>query len=549
MTRATLLAATALACGLALPAAAQDLPAGGPAAGGGGSGSRVDVSPYINLNQVLVADLSNGNDVLTYSSVQAGIDATVQTRRTQAQVSYNYEHRFAWDDNLDDTSVHSGLAVVNTQLTPSIGFEVGGIATRARSDIRGGAPGLLVGNVANISQLYGVYGGPTFTKQIDQFALNAAYRIGYTKVEVPDSGVGLIAGQPRLDYYDDSLSHLVTASIGTRADTILPVGVTLSGQYEREDAGQLDQRYEGWFGRGDVLLPVSGTLALTAGVGYERIRISQRDALLDAGGNVVVDGNGRFVTDDASPRRLAYDIDGVFYDAGVVWRPSPRTTVELRLGERYGTFSGTGSLNWQMNETDALQVVVYDSVQSFGRQLGDGISALPTSFANPFTGQGNAYNGCIFGTEGGAAGGCLNSVFQSVSTANYRARGIDAVYAVTQGRLRLGAGAGYANRRFFAPGNTGGVNLEGIEDESAYVQAFASRQLNGNSGITGDVFYNWYRAGLGGFETQGAGATGAYYHNWGRLDATASAGVYVSDQSLSDADVVAQALIGLGYRF
>lgn len=545
MMRASLLAATALGCVLAMPAAAQERSVDS----GGGAPARVDVSPYINLSQVLVADLSNGNDVLTYTSVQAGVDASIQTRRTQAQLSYNYEYRIAWDDDLADTSIHTGLARLNTQLAPGIGFEVGGIATRARSDIRGAAPGLLVGNVANISQLYGIYGGPTIAKQIDQFGLNAAYRIGYTKVEIPDSGVGLFPGQPRLDYYDDSLSHLVTASLATRAGTYLPVGFTLSGQYEREDAGQLDQRYEGWFGRGDVVLPVSGTLALTAGVGYERIQISQRDPLVDTAGNIVIDGNGRFVTDEGSPRRLAYDIDGIFYDAGVIWRPSPRTTLEVHLGERYGTFSGTGSLAWQLNETDGVQVVVYDSVQSFGRQLGDGISALPTSFNNPFTGGGNAYNGCVFGTNGGAAGGCLNSVFQSISTANYRARGIDAVYAVTRGSLRLGAGAGYANRRFYAPDNAPGVNIVGLEDESAYIQAFAAKALDGNSGVTADVFYNWYRAGLGGFETRGAGATGAYYHNWGRLDATASAGVYVSDQSLSDADVVAQALLGLGYRF
>ncbi len=552
--RATLLAATALACGLAVPAVAQDLPPGGPdqlpATGGAGPGRpRVDVSPFINVSQVLVADLSNGDDVLTYSTVQAGIDASVQTRRVQAQINYRYEHRFAWDDQIDDTSIHTGLAVANAQLGGGFGLEVAGIATRARSDIRGAAPGLLGGNVANISQLYGVYGGPTFARQIDQLSVNAAYRIGYTKVETPDSGLGLLPGEPRLDYYDDSLSHMVTASVGTRADTYLPVGFTVSGMYEREDAGQLDQRYEGYYGRGDVVLPVSGTLALTAGVGYERIQLSQRDALTDAQGNIVIDRNGRYVTDSASPRRLAYDIDGVFYDAGVVWRPSPRTTLEVHLGERYGTFSGTGSLNWQMNETDGIQVVVYDSVQSFGRQLGDGLSALPTSFTNPFGGQGNNYNGCIFGTNGGATGGCLNSVFQSIATANYRARGIDGVYAVTKGRLRLGAGAGYANRRFYSPDNTPGIDVGGIEDQSAYVQAFASRQLDGNSGVTGDVFYNWYRGGLGGFETQGAGATGAYYHNWGRLDATASAGVYVSDQSLSDADVVAQALIGLGYRF
>lgn len=560
--RALFLATTMLAAGTS-PALAQvgapyDLPppaegqGTAPASVGGTaaqSGPRLDVSPYINVSQVLVADLNGPDDAVTFTQVSAGIDASVQTRRVQGQVSYRYDRRFGWNNDLDDTSVHTGLALATAQVAPGIGFDVTGIATRARSDIRGAAPGILVGNVANISQLYGIYGGPTIQQQLDQLSLNAAYRIGYTKVEVPDSGLGALPGE-RLDFYDDSLSHMVTASLGTRAGAYAPFGFTLSGLYEREDAGQLDQRYEGYFGRADIVQPVSGTLALTAGVGYERIQISQRDALVDADGFPVVDRNGRFVTDPGSPQRLAYDIDGIFYDAGVIWRPSPRTTLEVRLGERYGTFSGTGSLTWAANDSDALQVVVYDSVQSFGRQLGDGLSALPTSFDNPFGGTGgNQYNGCIFGSRGGAAGGCLNSVFQSVSTANYRARGIDAILATTAGRLRYGAGVGYANRRFVTGDDVPGISLDGLTDESYYIQAFGSLQLDGASGLTGDVFYNWYRAGLGDFTTRGAGATGAYYRNWGRLDGIASVGVYVSDQSLSDADVVAQALLGLGYRF
>ncbi|HTG39611.1 hypothetical protein [Sphingomonas sp.] len=553
MKRLWFLAATALATGTA-PAMAQDAlpPSGGDEAGvrdtGGGPGRRVAISPYLYAEQSLVAGLSNSDDVLTYTSLQAGVDGTVQTRRVQAQFSYRYEHRFAWDDQLDDTDVHSGIAIASAQLAPGIGFEFGGIATRARSDIRGAAPGLLRGNVANISQVYAVYGGPTVQQQIDQFSLNAAYRIGYTKVETPDSGLGVLPGE-RLDLYNDSLSHLVTGSLATRAGTYAPFGITLSGLYEREDAGQLDQNYEGYYGRVDLIQPVSPTLALTAGVGYENIRISQRDALVDADGNVVTDGNGRFVTDPDSPVRLAYDIDGVFYDAGVIWRPSPRTTLEVRLGERYGSFSGTGNFSWAMSDREGLQVVVYDSVQSFGRQLGDGLAALPTSFNNPFGGTGSNYNGCIFGSQGGATGGCLNSVFQSVTTANYRARGIDAIFAANRGWWRYGFGAGYANRRFLAPDQSPGVQITGLEDESYYVQAFASRQLDADSGLTGDVFYNWYQAGLGNFEARGAGATGAYYRNFGRLNALASAGVYVSDQALTDADVVAQALLGLGYRF
>ncbi|WP_204315025.1 hypothetical protein, partial [Klebsiella pneumoniae] len=79
---------------------------------------------------------------------------------------------------------------------------------------------------------------------------------------------GVAPGQPRLDYYDDSKVHVATASVGVKSGTVLPVGITASGSYTREDAGQLDQRFEGKYGRGDLVLPVAHGFALAAGVGY-----------------------------------------------------------------------------------------------------------------------------------------------------------------------------------------------------------------------------------------------------------------------------------------
>ncbi|MHA4875393.1 hypothetical protein, partial [Enterococcus faecium] len=82
------------------------------------------------------------------------------------------------------------------------------------------------------------------------------------------------------------------------------------------------QRYDGRYGRADIIYPILPTFALTAGVGYEHIAITQRDALLDAGGNPVVDARGRFVENLAAPARIAYKFDGLYYGGGVVWKPS-----------------------------------------------------------------------------------------------------------------------------------------------------------------------------------------------------------------------------------
>ncbi len=42
---------------------------------------QVDVSPYLEVGQVLTADLKNGGDVLTYTTIAAGIDAAIVTTR------------------------------------------------------------------------------------------------------------------------------------------------------------------------------------------------------------------------------------------------------------------------------------------------------------------------------------------------------------------------------------------------------------------------------------------------------------------------------------
>lgn len=547
--------AVALVLGTSLagiPAAAQQaIPQGGQ----GGGGRDRYVQPYIELAQVVTADLTN-DDVLTYSQLAAGIDAGVSTARTQAQISYRYERRIGWGEDLVDDDVHSGLALLGASVTPALSIEAGAAATRARTDIRGAAPGNLAGNVDNVTQVYSVYGGPTLATQAGLVSLGASYRVGYTKVEAPNA-VFAAPGQPLLDAYDDSVNHLAQATASVAAGTVLPVGVTVSGAYEREDAGQLDQSYEGYYGRGDVVLPVSRTLALRGGAGYEKVEVTQRDALVDGTGNPVLDADGRFQTAPGSPVRIAYDTDGLIYDAGVIWRPSPRLELQANAGWRYGGETYFGSLSWAMSRDVALQVGVYDGIETFGRQLRDGLSQLPTSFADRPDPFGQQFSGCVFGARpgasadaGGGAGACLNDVFQSISTASYRARGIDGVISAARGRTTMGFGAGYANRRFHAPPTQPGITYTGIEDQSAYAQAFWSRALTRVSGVDASLYGNWYASGLpGSADVYGAGANGTYTHNFGRLGTVASLGLYAFDADAIETQWSAQALLGARYTF
>ncbi|MDX5984726.1 hypothetical protein [Sphingomonas echinoides] len=505
------------------------------------------ITPYIEIGQVVTADLKN-DDVLTYSTVAAGVDASVQTQRTQLQVSYRYERRFSYSKKVGDDDVHSGLARATVRVAPGVTLEGGAIATRVRSDIRGAAPGNLAGNVDNISQVYSAYVGPTVASHLGPVGVAASYRFGFTKAEAPGT-TGVAPGSPKLDVFDTSQSHVFNASAGVKAGAVLPVGVNVSAGYERDTAGQLDQKYESKVARGDLVLPVLPTLAVTGGAGYEKITVSQKDPLKDANGVPVTDSRGRFQTDPASPTRIAYQTDGLIYDAGVIWRPSPRTTLQARAGRRYGGMTYTGSFSYAASKSIGIQVGVYDSVDTFGRQLREGISNLPTSFIDQRDAFAQQFSGCTFGTSSAAAGGCLNGVFQSISTSAYRARGVDAVIAAKRGALSFGIGGGYAQRRFYAPSGTG-FSIDGVTDDSYYAQAYVSAPIDRNSGVSGNVFANYYESGIsaapGVFST---GATALYYHNFGRIATTASAGLYSFTQKGTEDQLTAQGQVGVRYQF
>jgi len=511
------------------------------------SAQRARITPYIDASQVVAADL-NGGDVLTYSTIGAGIDASVQSRRVEVQVSYRYEHRFDYQNKLNNDHTHSGLATVKAKVAPGFSIEAGGIATRTRSDIRGDVQTSNVGNFSNSAQVFSGYIGPNVATHLGPMFVNGAYRFGYTKVEAPGQ-TGVAPGQPRLDNYDDSKVHVATASVGVKSGTVLPVGITASGSYTREDAGQLDQRFEGKYGRGDVVLPVAQGLAVAGGVGYEQIKITQRDPLRDTAGNPVVDGAGRFKTDPNSPRRIAYDLDGVFWDAGVIWRPSRRTFLEARVGRRYGSMSYTGSLSYQASPGSGIQIGVYDTVQTFGQQLNGQLATLPTALASTTDPFGNQFSGCVYGTTGAAAGGCMNGVFASAATSAYRARGVTAVAVAGRGGTRFGIGGGWARRDFIAPAGGTAFTTNGTSDTSIYAQLFASTDVGPNGALQGSILGSYYNSDIPGNDgIYGWGANTAYTHRFGRLGATLSAGVFGFERE-GQSSASAQALLGLRYGF
>lgn len=538
----------------AAPALAQQQPIGsgqgqGQGQGDGTAGSqranRV-VQPYIEVGQVLSAELSPGDDVLTFTTIAAGVDINVQGRNSGAAVSLRYERNIGYGDNSVDTDTISGVARGTLALVPNtLSLEAGALASRTRVDAGGGTTTNPLVREDAESRFYSFYAGPSLNTRVGDVGVQGVARVGYNRFE-NDAVLTNAQGQP-VDVFDDSVTYMGQLRAGTRAGEVLPVGLAVTAGGLQEDISNLDQRVRDLFVRGDVTVPLSPTLALVGGVGYENVEISSRDALRDANGDPVIGNDGRFVTDPASPRILAFDVDGLLWDVGVMWRPSSRTSLEARVGERYDSTTYYGTFTYTPNQRSAFALSVYDGVTGFGGLLNNSLAGLSSDFEairNPVTGD---FGGLVNGTEGQSIIGGLGSVRSSA----FRGRGVRASYQRTMGRTTAALGAGYDRRTFIAAPGTALAPLDGLTDESYYVIGGLTRQIGQNANLTTNAYVNWFDSASPNGDVTAIGGSAAYNQSLTRrLTARAAVALDYFDSEFTAEDFAfATALVGLRYDF
>lgn len=530
--RVLLSASAALAALAASPLAAQESRAD----------RRVDVVPYLGIDQVVMAPLKGGGDVLTYTNLTAGVTAEVRNRRVEAVIDAQYNHSFGWGDQAVDQDVLSGIASASVNVARGLTLQAGGLASRVRTD---GLSGALTQRDTYTSQVWAAYVGPSYTTQLGDLNVNASYRLGYARVD--DDVNQNFDGATPTGSFADSWTHSLLGSVGFSPDTLLPgVGLTASAGYDREDARQLDQRFEDAWGRVDATVPVSPTVALVGGVGYEDIEISQRSPLLDEDGQPVI-RNGRYVTDESSPRALIYDFSDIIWDVGVLWRPSRRTSLQARVGERYGGMTYQGSFLWQGQDSH-VALAVFDGIDSFGRVITSNVAALSgSSFdvpRNPFTGD---ITGCAFSVTGG--GQCFNDALSGITAANFRYRGVAAQYALRRGPWGWGLGAGYSQRKFITPQGEM-VLVRGSRDENWYGNASMSYAFSDRDSMDVVAYLNYFDASGGRPDVLNYGAFTSYYKGLSRrLSASASLGLDGVQADDFETVISAMGQVGLRYSF
>ena len=378
-------------------------------------------------------------------------------------------------------------------------------------------------------------------------ALTGSYLLGYTKVQ-QDNAIQLAPGQAFTDIFDDSIAQSAQLSAGIAPGTVLPVGITATGAFYQEDISNLDQRVRDMRAGVQVTYPVAIDLALVGAIGYEDVSVSSRDAVRDGNGDPVIGSDGRFVTDKSQPRQLAYETDGLTWDAGVMWRPSRRTALSAFVGRRYDSMTYYGSFSYNPNERSSLGISVYDNVSGFGGQVGRALRDLPTDFQvnrDPFNGQ---ISGCAIGAQ---SGGCVNNALSSVSSSVFRARGVNATYAHRIGRMQAGIGAGYIRRSFIARRDSVLGAANGVVDESYYVDAGLSGAIDRRSSFAVSAYAAWYQSGSSSLDdSTTVGANASYFRNLtDRLVATAAVGLDAVNRKVIEDEVIASGLVGLRYSF
>ncbi len=508
---------------------------------------RTEIRPYIEASQGVLWEISPSDDVVTYTQLAAGVDASITGRNVGGTVSLRYERNFSWSDRMADNDTLSAIirgyaAVIPNTLT----IEAGALASTSRIDQSGASTiNPLVGDDLT-STTYSLYAGPTLQTRVGDVDVNANYRIGYTRLDGPDA---IATDGNFVDVFDESVAHSASVRVGTSPGRPLPVGVGVGAGFYQEDIDNLDQRVRDAYVRADVTVPVTPTLAVVGGIGLEDVEVSSRDALRDADGLPVIGTDGRYVTDSNSPRRIAYDADGLIWDVGVIWRPSRRTQLQATFGHRYDSETFYGSFNWQPDRRSNLGINVYDGISGFGGRMTNSLANLPAEFEvvrDPVTGD---ITGCINSVNGQ---GCLDALLGSARSAVFRGRGISANYSRQFGQMTAGISAGYERRKFIAAEGTVLAAADGIVDESYYISAGLSGPVGRQGTFSVGSYANWFDSGTATVgDVLALGSSVAYSHNLTRkLSARAALALSYLDSDAALEDITAlNALVGLRYDF
>lgn len=522
----------------------------GGAACGPACADRPEFGAFMNMEQVAESQLHGpGEDDVTYTEVSGLLTAQIRNKRIVATGTYRLGYRISEAGDTPKSINQDGLMRLQANVIDEwLTMETGAIITRSRVDAGGPAPQFNIGNPQNLTQTYSAFIQPTVQHRLGEVGFGLSYRFAYTQNETSQDNVATVG--PTNDRFDSSRIQQVTLNAGQDPGS-LPFGWKLSSEYRHENTTSLDEHFRSINVIGEVRVPLgSSAFALTGSGGYEKVRTSERSALIDPlTGLPVLGKGGRFVVDPASPRQLTYEISGLVANAGVIWKPSRRTRMEARVGRRYGDLSVTGLVEMRPSERSGLTLIVSDRVESFGQGVSNGLAGTTPALDVTQVDPSSSYQDCLFGKTKGS-GQCIGGALGQASASSYREQAANIIFTRTMRTWSFSGGLGYSRRTYIDNPNSP-VSLDGVVDQSFFSNITISRPLTRESGVSFSFAGNLFKNGqVGTPDVMSGSFTTNYYRSFGRgLQMQASVAVDGSKQDGMTADVSGRARLGLQYRF
>ncbi len=341
--------------------------------------------PYVEARQVFSSyDILGLNNYRSWLETAAGFQSDFNSPRVNGSIDYRIARRFPINTSVSDRVRHYGAGSVRAEvLRDYLYLNAQGDASIVSPTVAG-----LINPDSDSPFDYQAYGAsvqPTFQHTFaNRIRATANYR--YSLFEVEGGLPPLVIGQPfRLNrpYFggaSDQRTQSASASIGNirRSDRLR---IQLRGEWLKDRIEQLNEHYDSKRAIADGELAVTRFLSLLGSGGYEDIHDELDSVLVDPLSFLpILDSEGRLQADPANPRRVNFDFTGPTWDVGVRLSPSRRTGLVVRLGERFGSFSGNGSAYYQIRSDLTLSAGYRDSINNFGR-------LYTTLFADPVTGS------------------------------------------------------------------------------------------------------------------------------------------------------------------
>lgn len=360
--------------------------------------AQTSIRPFVETRVVsTTTDLVDLGNYRNWLELAGGLNADFNSRRVDGSLNYRVARRVEIDTTVSDKVRHNGNGSMRAELVRDYLF----LNAQGSASIISPTLGGIVNpdsDSPDEQQAFGASVQPTFRHIFaNRIQVTADYR--YSIFEAEGGVPPLKVGQPfSLDrpFYggaSDQRGQSASASIGNfrRSDRLR---LQLSGGWERDRIEQLDEHYDSKHVLLDGELAITRTISIVGSGGYEDIRDELDSLLVDQlTGLPVLDAEGRLQLDPTMPRRENFDFEGPRWDAGVRLTPTPRTGLVIRAGERFDSFSGSGSFYYKLRSDLTLSGGYRDSINNFGR--------LYTSlFSDPATGT-----VVPVGTRSGGGGG------------------------------------------------------------------------------------------------------------------------------------------------